>query len=513
MKHIIGLVALAIIVVGLVSCPIIPVTGVTLNATDWTVMNGGNGWPPNFTQQLVATVVPENATNKRVTWQSSDESLATVSSSGLVTWVGTANSSLTVTATTVDGGFTATCSGSASCPILYVGDGTGKFTYLTDLQGPIIGMPPGAPMLTRTGLFTYDYVVLKGLKADLAGNYQLKLREVQPEITYLDDLKLIPVDVPDGYNLASSSAEQTYGNGYANAHRFYTLKDPRTVVSATDWNGKDVTAQLKSIDGAPAPVEGSEMPFYTLDFGSFDAAHAKLLVEAWTLYSSAYASKTIKRPSVEVKDAAGEWTEVKTFGLPAGDEKTMVFDISGMFPTEDRHIRLNLGSRPWVRWLIDSVRLDDSAPINCILGSEVQPLATTLSQGGRATIVLPDIHSRGLVLDDNLPFNGVGFGQGKFTSYGDVNELVARQDDKFVIFGMGDQVLVTFGPMAAPRPGYHRILVLKILQYYKAYYVNTVVNPLPFRGMSSYPYPATENYPKDADHKAYLAKYNTRENK
>ena len=117
-------------------------------------------------------------------------------------------------------------------------------------------MPPGAPLVTKTNLFTYDYVVLNGLKADQQGNYQVKLREIQPEITYVDDVKLIPVDVPDGYDLASSSAEETYGNGYANPHRFYALRAPRTLLSATDWNGNDVTAQLKSTDGVRPRSKG-----------------------------------------------------------------------------------------------------------------------------------------------------------------------------------------------------------------------------------------------------------------
>ena len=237
------------------------------------------------------------------------------------------------------------------------------------------------------------------------------------------------------------------------------------------------------------------------------------MIEGWTLYSSAYTSKANRRPSIEVKDATGKWAVVKTFGLPAGDEKAMVLDLSGLFPTRDRHIRLNLGSPNWVRWVVDSVRLDDSAPFAPLVDSEVQPLAATLSQGGIASFILPTVHSRAAVLDDNLSFNGVGLGQGKFTRYGDVSELVGRQDDKFVIMGMGDQLLLTFRPLTTPEKGYHRIMVLKILQYYKAYYVNTVVAPLPFRGMSAYPYPVTENYPSDADHQAYLARYNTRENK
>ena len=56
---------------------------------------------------LVATVIPGNAANKSVTWSSSDDSVAAVSSTGLVT--GVAEGSAVITVTTVDGGKTATC--------------------------------------------------------------------------------------------------------------------------------------------------------------------------------------------------------------------------------------------------------------------------------------------------------------------------------------------------------------------------------------------------------------------
>ena len=58
-------------------------------------------------EQLTATIAPENASNKNVSWSSSDEEVGTVSSGGKVTAVkaGTA----TITVTTEDGGKTATC--------------------------------------------------------------------------------------------------------------------------------------------------------------------------------------------------------------------------------------------------------------------------------------------------------------------------------------------------------------------------------------------------------------------
>ena len=512
LKRVVVHAVLVAAVLTVASCPgngDIPVTGVTLNVTDWS-QQPWTGTCCTYEQQLIATVHPDDATNKNVTWASSDPGY-TVSADGLVS--GCCGQALVVTVTTEDGDFTATCSGSASCPLVYVGDGSGKFTYLTDLQGPIIGMPGGVSISSRIGMFTEDYVVLNGLKADRDGNYQVKLREIQAEISYIDDVKLIPVDVPDGYEIASSSAERTYGNGYVTPQRFYTVKTPRTLLSATDQDGRDVTAPLRSTDGIPAPIDRTGLPYYTLDFGDFDAARGKLVVEAWALYSPAYTSEGRTLPSIAVKDAAGQWKEVETVGIPAGDEKTIVFDVSGLFPTNDRHIRLNIGSRPWVRWVVDSIRLDDSAQVEPIVGSEIRPSVAKLSKGGLATFTLPDFHSRGAVLDDNLPFNGVGLGQGRFTRYGDVGDLLSRPDDKFAIMGMGDQVLMTFRPLAEARPGYHRVMVLKALHYYKAPNVSTTVAALPFRGMSAYPYPATEHYPDDADHREYLATYNTRVNK
>ncbi len=83
----------------------IAVTGVTASPTTSSVNVGDN-------QQLTATIVPTNATNKTVTWSSSNTAIATVSSSGLITGISSGTAIITVT--TQDGGFTATCTASVS---------------------------------------------------------------------------------------------------------------------------------------------------------------------------------------------------------------------------------------------------------------------------------------------------------------------------------------------------------------------------------------------------------------
>ena len=78
----------------------VDVTGVTINTVSTTIYVGS-------TKTLVATVLPNNATDKAVTWSSSDNTIATVSNNGLVTALTTG--ATTITVTTHDGGYTASC--------------------------------------------------------------------------------------------------------------------------------------------------------------------------------------------------------------------------------------------------------------------------------------------------------------------------------------------------------------------------------------------------------------------
>lgn len=85
----------------------VPVTGVIVAPTT-EELGAGTG----ETLQLTATVSPANATNKTVLWISNTPTRATVDSNGLVTEVGSYVfdvDTVIITATTVDGSFTATC--------------------------------------------------------------------------------------------------------------------------------------------------------------------------------------------------------------------------------------------------------------------------------------------------------------------------------------------------------------------------------------------------------------------
>jgi uncharacterized protein YjdB len=145
---------------------VVPVTSVSVSPTTATINVGA-------TQQLTATVLPANATNKTVSWSSGNTSVATVNSSGLVTAVAAGTAIITVT--TQDGGKTANsaitvngastlvmavnCGGAAAgsyqADNSYSGGGAFTSTNTIDLSGVSNPAPSAVYQTERYGNHTY----------------------------------------------------------------------------------------------------------------------------------------------------------------------------------------------------------------------------------------------------------------------------------------------------------------------------------------------------------------------
>ncbi len=109
-----------------VKAKVIAVTGVSLDRTSLTMTEGD-------TQTLTATVSPSNATDKSVTWTSNNTSVATVSSSGVVT--AKSPGTATITVKTNDGGKTATCTVTVKAKVVSVTGVSLNSTSLTMTEG------------------------------------------------------------------------------------------------------------------------------------------------------------------------------------------------------------------------------------------------------------------------------------------------------------------------------------------------------------------------------------------
>ena len=134
------------------------VTGITLTPDSATLTNKGE------TVQLTATVTPENAADKNVTWASSNTNVATVDANGKVTAV--ANGTCTITVTTTDGEKTATSTITVTIP----SDDTGDAGNTNDKKNNKPEAPKTGDDSNPALWFSLLFMLLAGLAVFFARN-------------------------------------------------------------------------------------------------------------------------------------------------------------------------------------------------------------------------------------------------------------------------------------------------------------------------------------------------------
>ena len=126
--------------------------------------------------QLTATVVPEDAANKAVTWKSSNSNVATVDTNGKVT--GIKDGRATITVKTDDGGFTATSK-------VTVGDaGSDEPAKADDPSDPDVELTPD-----EDGCYNYTLLLGEKYKVNIAGINSKSLATGNNKIVSIADKK------------------------------------------------------------------------------------------------------------------------------------------------------------------------------------------------------------------------------------------------------------------------------------------------------------------------------------
>lgn len=393
--------------------------------------------------------------------------------------------------------------GVASCPFLYSYDGEG-YVFVADLYNRgILAVPGFRPQPEDYARIESDQLGPNN------GFYRVQLAQEYDEISYLDKVALIAVDHSPDFEIFQSLLKADVG-------RIYTVgKVLISPISATDENGRDVLQKITEKDGIYTAGALNELKILDLNLGNLSTAkQVKLVISAYTNWDNDVVPKSDEQQNqigrfIQIKDANGNWATVfKDFQIiaPAGLPRTYVLDMTGKFLTNDYSVRI--GYYPDIRF--DYIGIDTSAQQETVISS-LGPVYADLHFRGYSELIgfpsIPDYYH----LTQNPP-QEYSHPTGNFTKFGDVLPLLIDRDDKFVILHHGDEISMDFQYLPAEK-GVERDFLLYSWGYYKGrdYATGSTVEPLPFYGMSSYPYPSNESYPSDSDHLAYLKEYNTRE--
>jgi len=395
-----------------------------------------------------------------------------------------------------------------SCPLLYawngtdynnvadVNDGTGWLGYLEYFK------PDGSMVFSYN--YPYDYIKLDSTQLQpLNGFYNLKIAEENDEIFYLDSVKLIAVDHPEGTDVFSTKSTFVYN--LTNQGTIYSVtKDLSSPVSAVDGQGQNVLQLISKLDNTFTTANRWTWNNLTLNLGNLTGAKEINLVVAarinWPTTTAggvnfmSYASQPGVMPSpppnMEVKAANGSWVPVpndREFPIPATSDQVFNVNLTGLFPTNNFELRINY----YQDIEFDYIGVDTTSQ------QDISVHTITVSSA-----------------DFQQAFNADSNASGAFTKYGDVTTLLQSTDDKFVIGREGDTVSLQFQANFPPvPPGMVRDYFVVASCWFKGLglpYVPFTVDPLPFQAMTSFPYPSNETYPYDNNHLAYLQTYSTR---
>jgi len=377
-----------------------------------------------------------------------------------------------------------------------------------------------------------EYVLVRGEQLVAKdGAYEMHFTEELREVTYLDEIRLDVVDHPADTEVFPN--ERFSFPPFPEAHT-HTAKDPLAPVRAVDQAGKDWTRELARDDRSFA------IPFHALD-GSFrglatpytlelafdpervrSAAKLRLFLNGWFYWTDASVNMAAAfdpdvefvPPILSVPDGNGGWKECGPIGFPAGKLKTMVVDVGALLSREDPRIRLFSTLRLY--W--DSIRLATDADDAPLVTTPLEPIAANLWQRGfsRSFPLLGEHDCEWFTWDELEGEPRWNQHPGLYTRLGDALPLVGAIDDRFVIMGAGDALTVRFDPSRLPPlpAGWRRDFLVFLDGWAKDRDPNTLealyVEPLPFHGMSGYPYGAGEHYPDDEAHRAYRREWNTR---
>jgi tetratricopeptide (TPR) repeat protein len=415
----------------------------------------------------------------------------------------------------------------SSCPTLFAWNGE-KYEFISDVIGAgVIGhwISPTSKNIPRPE----EWIKIDGSALRSRDGYMsVRFGEPMEEVNYIDQLRMVAVDHPGGIDVYPDERfldDPPFASG-----KTVATSHPHPPAGAWDNNGKDVLAVLSARDHqyvrdfTNLPYAGfANTHSVTLDLGAWTPRNPLRLFmsgfieyfSATSMYAAWQAGLKPISPYIEAQMPDGSWKRVvDEMGFPAGLPRTITVDLTGKLPAGAQKIRITSNLQIyWDQVLVDNgpareneVRTTELGLAKATLGFRGYPHQVDGATPGDLTYYYEQASTTG-------PFSRF---RGSYTQYGDVTPLLTSIDNKFAIFGTGEDIDAEFDAAALPAlpQGWTRDYFfyangfVKDMDFYEA--TPFTVAAMPFHGMTTYPYPLAEHYPDDAAANEYRFDWNDR---
>ena len=357
-----------------------------------------------------------------------------------------------------------------SCPFLFAFDGKEmKFVKDAVPWSSAIGLRINTLGTARVEATEEWYKIRGDQLAPRDGYYDLRITAELWETYYYDQLGLMVVDHPPGTDIF---VDERFVIPPAKLE-ITTVETPHRIAHAWDDNGKDVTDVVATLDEnyldtfGRGRYQGVTRDHYVeIDLGDEipSGVPLYLIAQGWMHPTDSsiniaisQGNNTPAKPlSLEVPDGKGGWTVARAnLGFPAGRKKISLIDLTNVFRPGIPH-RIRLRTTLEVYW--DCLEWAKGLPATELkttrLRSDVADLHfrgfSVINQANDSSPEIPDYNQ--LASSKQIWRDLIGY----YTRFGDVRELLASIDDRYVIMNAGDEMTFRFAAQPPPTNGWIR---------------------------------------------------------
>ena len=391
-----------------------------------------------------------------------------------------------------------------SCPFLFAFDGKDmKFVKDSVPWGSAIGLRINTLGTAKVEATEEWYKIRGDQLAPRDGYYDLRITAELWETYYYDHLGLMVVDHPVGTDIFVDERFIIPPAKLA----VTTVATPKKIAHAWDDSGKDVTDIVANLDEnyldtfGRGRYQGVTRDHYVeVDLGDQVPAEGPLylIAQGWMHPTDSSINVAIsqgnnvpaKPLSLEVPDGRGGWVTARpNLGFPAGRKKISLIDLTNVFRPGTPH-RFRLRTTLEIYWdcLEWSTGLPNTELRTVRLNPDVADLHfrgfSVINQANESSPEIPDYNK--LAGSKQIWRDLIGY----YTRFGDVKELLATSDDRYVIMNAGDEMSFRFPEQQPPPPGWVRDFIIMGDGWikdgdYNSTFSKTVL-PLPYHGKDSY---------------------------